>query len=55
MKTRKKTKGCPNCGGTKTVVAIDNFGKPYIGYACCRILSLEEIEAILKKGQPAPT
>lgn len=29
--------GCPNCGGTKTVMAVDNRGQTYEGYACCII------------------
>lgn len=48
---RRKRKGCLICGGTETVQAVDNFGKPYVGCAKCRILSLPEIQALLE-GSP---
>lgn len=41
---------CTSCGGTETVDAIDNHGKPYKGCANCRIMSLDEINAILRAG-----
>ena len=51
---------CASCGGIETVDATDNHGKPYKGCANCRIMSLVEINAILRAGGedeigPSPT
>jgi hypothetical protein len=51
---RRRPKACGICGGTATIDAVDNFGRPYKGCANCRILSLDEIERIERtEGQSA--
>jgi hypothetical protein len=49
---KRQTKpGCCSCGAKCTLDCVDNFGQPYKGCPNCRILSLGEIEAIMRAGQ----
>lgn len=40
---------CGVCGGYALVDAIDNHGQPYRGCARCRLMTLEEINAIINR------
>ncbi len=48
-------KGCWVCGGTRTINAVDNHGKPYQACATCRIMSLPDIRLADGSAPTAPT
>jgi hypothetical protein len=49
-KDRRRRGACLCCGRSDWTWATDNQGRRYIGCSHCRILSKQEIDAILRAG-----
>lgn len=45
----KRDDRCGVCGGRQFIEAVDNFGNRYVGCDRCRLLTMDEINAIARK------